>query len=328
MPPSSLSLGNACIDLFVELEGKTLSKEGLLLLRAGEKCHMSDIIETCGGGACNSSVGLQRLGFCASFGGILGSDVWGKRIEEHLAKEGVNLTSATIIEEEMSSVSFVVRLPSGERIILSNTGVNGHLHDSVLDAETLARSDVIYLNRLAETSCSIEDDVVRILAERSTSFLTWNPGGCQIDRGCFDENSIALLKRTSLLLLNKEEALAFTQEKNSIDALNMLKKMGVKTICITDGANGAIARNDDEAYSIHADASAIVKDTTGAGDAFGVGMTWALFHGKKLSEALVSGTLNATSVVGTIGAEQGLLTTQHMEEQLQSTSLVASPLTL
>ncbi len=321
--PSSLSLGNACIDLFVEIEGRTISKDGILSLRAGEKCQMSDIIETCGGGACNTSVGLRRLGFSSAFGGIVGNDIWGQRIQEHLTKEGVLLESATIIEHEMSSVSFVVRLQSGERIILSNTGVNGHLHDSVLDAETLRKSDVMYLNRLAEQSCSIEDDIVRILAEKSTSFLTWNPGGCQIDRGIDHRDTIDLLQKTSLLLLNKEEALAFTHTQKSEDALDILKKMGARIVCITDGANGAIAKDDEGVYRVQSDPSIQVKDTTGAGDAFGVGMTWALFHGKKLSEALISGTLNALSVVSTIGAEAGLLTEKEITEALSKTTLTS-----
>jgi ribokinase len=318
---SSLSLGNACIDLFVKIDGKNIDELSRISFAAGEKCHMSDALQACGGGACNTAVGLKRLGLNAAFGGILGSDDWGNHIIHTLQKEGVHIDSATILEGEMSSVSLIIRLESGERIIFSNTGTNGHLQDALLDSETLKAVDVIYLNRLSKESCMIEDDIVRVLAERRYSHLTWNPGGCQIDRGMDYPETRALLRHTSLLLLNKEESLTFTKTETVQDALHTLKKTGVNIVCITDGQNGAFALDDHELLFMPTDTKQTIVDTTGAGDAFGVGMTWALIQGKRLSEALLSGTLNALSVVSMIGAEAGLLTEQQMKSARENTTL-------
>ncbi|TSC98729.1 MAG: hypothetical protein Greene101449_862, partial [Candidatus Peregrinibacteria bacterium Greene1014_49] len=65
-------------------------------------------------------------------------------------------------------------------------------------------------------------------------------------------------------------------------------------------------------------------DTTGAGDAFTTGVTWALLTGLTLPDALIAGTINSGSVVGAIGAQAGLLTDIEMRARMKSTSLSVS----
>lgn len=79
--------------------------------------------------------------------------------------------------------------------------------------------------------------------------------------------------------------------------------------------------NDEGIFHCPTQANAKVVEVTGAGDAFGTGVTWALATGKTLSESLIAGTLNATSVVGSIGAQAGLLTQREMEDQLRTNTL-------
>ena len=45
----------------------------------------------------------------------------------------------------------------------------------------------------------------------------------------------------------------------------------------------------------------------GAGDAFGTGATWALLRGFDLKTMLQAGTINATSVVGVVGAAVAIM---------------------
>jgi sugar/nucleoside kinase (ribokinase family) len=59
-----------------------------------------------------------------------------------------------------------------------------------------------------------------------------------------------------------------------------------------------------------------VIETTGAGDAFGTGASYALLTGFGLPEALVAGTLNSASVVSAVGAEAGLLTETQIRERM------------
>ena len=98
-------------------------------------------------------------------------------------------------------------------------------------------------------------------------------------------------------------------------------------VCITDGSNGTYASDGTQLYQCPILQSNAV-DTTGAGDAFGTGVTWALIRGLDLPIALQAGTINATSVVESIGAQAGLLTDTKMEQRLNEIQLnvAVSPL--
>lgn len=324
----SLSIGGATYDLFLTMGKDAMKqKEGEhIALKAGGKLRVDRVIETCGGGACNTAVGLSRLGLAASFCGVVGSDQWGEKLLATLKKEGVDTSSTTVVEHETSSFSIILSLASGERTILYTPGVNEHLHDVTFDMGAMQKSDVVYLNHLCDTSCVIEDDIIAALVARPEAHLTWNPGGCQIEAGMDAPDKASLLKVTDLLLLNKEEALAFSGTKTIEAALAKLTKAGAHVVCITDGKNGTTASDGKKTYHCPILPNVNVVDTTGAGDAFGTGATWALASGQSLPIALVAGTLSASSVVGAIGAQAGLLTDTKMRTELQKQLLHVSEL--
>ena len=103
------------------------------------------------------------------------------------------------------------------------------------------------------------------------------------------------------------------------DALKKLKAVCKGIVCITDGQQGAYAT--DGTQTLHCGIlEKEVVDATGAGDAFGTGMTWGVLTGKDLPTCLRAGTINATSVVQVIGAEPGLLTQTQMLSKLAELS--------
>jgi ribokinase len=248
----------------------------------------------------------------------VGSDQWGEKLLTTLQKEGVNTDSATIVEHETSSFSIILSLASGERSILYAPGVNEHLQDATFDVEAIGNVDAVYLNHLSDASCMIEDNIIDAILAEPRMHLSWNPGGCQIKEGMHAPHKSNLLKITSLLLLNKEEALTFSQSTTMEEALKKLSNAGVKVVCITDGKNGTTATDGKNVIHCPILPNVKVVDTTGAGDAFGTGATWALVTGKTLPEALIAGTLNAASVVEHLGAQAGLLTETQITNRMKN----------
>lgn len=328
-PLKTLSIGGATYDLFLKMEAAAehdaLRKEQIVL-NVGEKVQIQSVEETCGGGASNTSVGFSRLGCTAAFCGIVGEDQWGEKLLSNLKHEHVDVTHATVVEGETSSFSVILSLESGERTILFASGVSEHLHDTTFARDAIKEMDAVYLNHLCETSCMIEGDIVAMLAQKPGIHLSWNPGGCQIKAGMKQKDKAALLKLTTLLLLNKEEAMEFSGEKTIQAAIAAFIKAGVANVCVTDGARGTYASDGKHSYFCPTLKVLKVIDTTGAGDAFGTGASWALLSGESLPTALMAGTLNASSVLGTIGAQAGLLTTTAMHAQLNRNLLTVEQL--
>ena len=314
-----MSIGGATYDVFIHLDADTIASccgDNAFTFPLGAKIHSQKVTEACGGGASNTSVGLSRLGCDASFAGVVSDDQWGEKLLENLRKEGVDTRGVTIVEDEVSSFSIILTASDGERVILYDPGANEHLHDANFDKENVCSADWIYLNHIQEKSCVIQDDIVQIVTSECHPKLTWNPGGCQIDVGLEPENNRILLQKTTLLLVNKEEACAFTKQEDAIEALKIFLDAGAQNICITDGSRGVIASDGNKLYK-----SAIIElgtpiDTTGAGDAFGCGATYGLLQGKDLPTAIKMGSINASSVVCSLGAQAGLLTDTDMQSKM------------
>lgn len=317
----TLSIGGGTYDLFVRTGLEHETKTKALHLPLGKKIRVQEVLERAGGGAANTSVGLKRQGFDAGFSGVIGSDQWGTKLLDFLKKENVDTSSITQVEGEMTSFSLILTDADGERVILYTPGTNTHLHDTTFDKAAAFGCDWMYLNHIAEQSSEIIDDLLQILQGKNSPGLTWNPGGFHLQQGMEEASIKALLQETDLLLLNKEEAIQFTGEGTIPQALIKLKNAGVKYPCITDGSKGAYAFDGDMLYTCPPLDTAVV-DTTGAGDAFGVGATAALLRGSSLPEMLRSGTINATSVLGHIGAQNGLLTDTDLLHRLESTELI------
>ncbi len=326
MSVRTLSIGGATYDLFVSL-AKLPTDDGNppkhLLLPLGGKVNIEHIVEACGGGACNTAVGLARLGCSACFCGLLGEDEWGKKLESTMRAEGVDLCGLTVVEREVTSFSLVLSAPGQDRVILYTPGTNRHLHDATFDRELMNTVDWVYFNRIQAGSCSIEDDIIAKLKASPNTCLTWNPGGKHIEMGLAHAHTRTLLTHTTLLLLNAEEAIAFSGAPNVHGALQTLAGAGVRYVCITDGKNGTHATDGTQAWFCPV-VDAPVVDTTGAGDAFGIGATWALSQGLDLPTALRAGTMNAASVITHIGAQAGLLTDTSMRAKLSETPLAVA----
>ena len=317
-----ISIGGAAFDVFVRAPHETVTRNGdsFIQFPLGAKIKIESEVQSCGGGAANTSVGFSRLNLHAGFCGVIGDDEWGEGIQETLQSEGVDTATAIIVEGEISSFSIILMDPAtGERTVLYSGNVNAHLRDPVLPKEELMQSKWIFLNHLSDVSGMIMDDLCEILLTPKTK-LAWNPGGSQIKNGYDQGLEKDLLRETDLLFLNKEEALAFTRTATVEEALRTLAKAGAAITCVTDGAKGAWLSDGKTVYVSDAVQSHVV-DTTGAGDAFAVGVTWGVIAGLSLPMALKAGMINASSVVGSIGTQAGLLTEKELYDRIASIEL-------
>jgi ribokinase len=323
--PRTISIGGVTYDLFVQIPHDSVHKEGskCFEIPLGAKLKVERVIETCGGGAGNTSVGLSRLGCSASISSVIGEDQWGQRLLENFHKEGVATKSLTVVEKETTSFSIILSASGGERAILYTPGTNTHLHDAVFDRSAVADADWVILNHIQEQGCIIQDDISAVLTVSKKGF-TWNPGGCILDRGIQEEQNRLLLSRTTLLILNREELERFTGMTDTHAGMQRIMECGTCFVCVTDGAKGSIATDGKKLYRCPVCPDAKVIDTTGAGDAFTTAASWALLQGHDLPFAMKAGTINSASVVGVIGAEDGLLTDIELRERLKSTSLNVS----
>ena len=116
------------------------------------------------------------------------------------------------------------------------------------------------------------------------------------------------IHRSDLLCINYNEALYLSKLSNpSIDDIaKCILDMGVKSLIIKKGEEGASFFNNQDNFSIAAYYVDQVMDTTGAGDSFAGGLISSLMNGADIKEAMIEGSVMASFCIENI-AHKGLI---------------------
>lgn len=82
------------------------------------------------------------------------------------------------------------------------------------------------------------------------------------------DDLLSLIKRVNMLVINDEEALMLTHERNYGKAAKKLQAMGPEWVIIKKGQHGALLFHEEKIFSVPGLVLDEVKDPTGAGDTF------------------------------------------------------------
>jgi len=297
----------------------------LLGFEYGAKVKIDKANFSFGGGAQNAAVCFSRLGFNVVPILSVGQDDTGKGIIKNLKGNKVNTRFIQIQKNVNTGFSFILTdKKTSEHVVFSYRGASSELS---VGSQILKKINPkwVYMTSL---SGKWEKDVLVPLfkyKEKNKIFLAWNPGKLQLRAGY--KKLKKYLKNTQVLSLNKDEATELCISaggkceegtKGLIEELygiifkkipltSFVKGGKFRIILITDGKRGAYAYDGKKVYF-----SPIINvkrvDTTGVGDAFGSSFIAGLnLYKGDIKKALDLGNLNTSSVIGKIGAENGLL---------------------
>ncbi len=302
-----VSLGSALQDIYLidhdDFVGtKKGDEEKLDRINIGSKVDIDKISFEVGGGGTNSAVTFARHGHEVIFLGNLGNDPAAQAIEGLLDDEGIDTSYITHLEKQKTGVSVVLLdTKSGERTILTYRGASARFNNlDENDLETI-NPDWMYVTSLRGDM----DTLLRFFekAHEMGCKIMFNPGKLELKE---KKKLLGLLEDVDVLLVNKSEAAEIVPGK-ILDELIVHLGAYCKTVIITTGSMGAIATNGEETYRFGIYEDLPVVDTTGAGDSFGSGFLAHYAAGHSFKDSLIFGSANSTSVVGKLGAKQGIL---------------------
>jgi len=360
-----LTIGGATQDIFLHCkEGADILRltkkhfeEDFMIFKTGEKIEIDDLIYQTGGGATNSAVSFQKLGFTTSCFCKIGNDFAGITIKNILKKESIDASNIITSKEHPSGVSFIINTPEGERTIFAFRGANGFIQKNELPLKAIQNSDLTYITSLSHKSSELLPEIVKH-AKKNKVFVAINPGTSQLTEGV--ETLRDSLKCVDILILNSSEAktLMFSLAKSDFNyhkVLDSLKKsyqpqkispllnkpnllnttimhedlyfnlkcffkeslkLGPKIVVVTDGEKGVYVATKNEVF-YHPSIKTKVVNTLGAGDAFGSAFVGLFVKTKDISKSLIGGIINSSSVIGKMGAKQGLLKLEQIETRLK-----------
>lgn len=312
-----LSIGHATIDFFWGLDPKTVPvvwsnrrKDSYVCLDFADKTPARSISWSLGGNAVNSGLGLARLGVNAALLTEVGDDEWGQLVRRELSKESLNLDFFKISPGKVTDLSAILTL-KGERTIIS------YHHPRAYELpKNFPQTKWVYLTSLGAKFSTFHRGLIALL-DRESVQLAYNPGTYELLAGI--EVNREIIRKTAVLIVNREEAGELVGRKPMVVDNNLLKELGqlgAGIVVITDGKNGSFAYDQERFY--HQGIYPVKRvEMTGAGDSFSAGFLAALIYQKDLSEALKWGTINSASVIQHVGSTKGLLTREALEKRLE-----------
>jgi ribokinase len=306
-----ISIGSALVDIFIhskDFEVKKMNNDVFLCQTYGSKIELDGWQIFTGGGGTNTAIGFSRLGFQTSVITEMGCDFLADLIERDLKNNKVDISLLIKEKQEKTGGSAILISSDGGRTIMINRGASALLNDFDINEEKLSQCDWFHLSSISGQLATL-NHIFETAKKYNLSF-SFNPGKKELEliqKGILKLN----LDNCKIFIVNLQEWKMIKNQQEEI-----LKN--IETVVVTDGKNGGQIFSKIEPDLKYEAKSNISLDDTGAGDAFCVGLVAARLNGKKLNEAVLWGSFNASSVVNQIGAKKGLLTKTEMETKLKT----------
>jgi ribokinase len=312
-----LAIGDITTDAFIRLEEAEVNcdidnENCKLCVNFGDKIPFESVtIVKAVGNSANAAVSASRLGLKSSLLAYIGDDQNGKDDIEELKKNNVDTSYVRVDTGKHTNYHYVLWYDVDRTILVKHDTFNYELGD-------VGTPKWIYLSSLGGNSLEFHHQIATYVEKNPQIKLAFQPGTFQIKFGT--EALKDIYKNTEVFFCNVEEAQKILNE-TSRDLKTLLKKvsdLGPKIVIITDGMEGAYVLDTKKPEDFWFMPIYPHKpiERTGAGDAYASTIISCLAMGKSLEEALLWAPINSQSVVQKIGAQEGLLTPNQIQELL------------
>jgi len=253
------------------------------LLGPEEKINANRLEIHAGGVTANNLTQVARLGARAGWLGLIGDDDNGRIIQKEFADDGMDLSGIEVVKGEHSSLTWIPVDSVGERCIYMFPNVTGTI--SVFQVRNRfaphiqqakhfhTEASQLPLEPVKEAMRVARDAGVRVIFDLDVApsyFAQANLGS--------QEDLAASLKLVDVLKPCKAAAKELTGESDYEKIVQELLTIGPKIVAMTLGADGCLIATQEAV--VHVPAFQVdVVDTTGAGDAFMGGLSYALLQG-------------------------------------------------
>jgi ribokinase len=313
-----VAIGDVVTDAFIRIEQASVyfdekDHEEKLAFTNGAKIpyEFVKVIPAVGNSA-NAAVSAVRLGLKTAFVTDLGDDEHGKEIFETLKNQGVDIDFAHVHPGKLSNYHYVLWYKAERTILIKH-------EDYDRTFPNVGSPKWIYMSSLGDNTLPYHQGIMEYLKTNPEVKLAFQPGTFQIKMGT--EALKEIYTHTEVFFCNKEEAQIILKipEAPCPDLARKMSELGPKISVITDGPKGAYAydsKTDEMWFMPPYPDPAPPYDRTGAGDAFSSTFAACLALGKTVEEAFKWAPINSMSVVQKIGAQEGLLHPNEIEEWL------------
>jgi len=266
--------------------------------------NVSGLTEKLGGTAGNIAYALSLLGEKPIIVATIGRDY--HTYFEWLAKNGIDRSNITIIEEELTAGAYITTDRADNQITGFNPGAMNHPSSFDFDGLDSGGSIVIIapgnLTDMGNYSAACKARGIDCIFDPGQSLPMW------------DGPDLALCIEGSRILVSNDYELELIVARTGLDREALLRRTGA--IITTLGEQGSRVCAPDCETHIPAIKPREVLDPTGAGDAYRAGLIKGLVEGKSIEQSARLGSVCASFAVECHGTQEYSFTLAEFEERL------------
>lgn len=304
-----VGVGSALVDLLLPeseefLASSGAQKGGMTLVEADDihallsKAKGSpDVVP--GGSACNTIVGIGRLGAPARFVGKRGTDDLGELFERDLIKN--NVEPRLSISESPTGRVLSIITPDAQRSMFTFLGAAAEARPeeythAVFEGASIVHVEgyLLFNQQLIEAVlASAKSAGARISLDLASYTVV------EASRSILDE---LVDEYVDILIANEDEARAFTGTDKEDEALAILARKSEIAV-LKVGKRGSYVAHGGETFKIERCGTGKALDTTGAGDLWASGFLYGLVKGYSIETCGMIGSACGAEVCKVIGTE-------------------------
>lgn len=273
------------------------------------KVELSKYVQAAGGEVATTIVGLRRLGLQTQYIGRFGDDHAGTFGLQTLKDEGVDVSRAEQIKDARTQIAFIViDERNGERTVIWQRDKKLAYSEREAPVDAVERAKVLHFTPHDVKACL----AMAKAAKQSGTIVS-------VDIDDLFEGVHELLSHVDIFIASADFPKKLFGTANLRESLREIKLLfGCGVVGVTLGEKGSLLLCEDS--FVETPGFAVpggCKDTTGAGDAFRVGMLYGLLHGESVEQSARQANAVAALKCRTVGARTALPTVGELETILK-----------
>jgi sugar/nucleoside kinase (ribokinase family) len=301
-------VGSALIDILAHEEEAFLHRVGAV--KGGMTYVENDFIDrivgmTCspprvvpGGSACNTVVGIGRLGGQARFIGKCGRDPMARLFRSELEQHGVE--SLLFTSDDPTGRVLSIITPDAQRSMFTFLGASARTLPEEMTVGCFAEAAIVHI----EGYLLFNRDLI------GAAFKAARQAGALVSLDLASFNVVAqardvlpelIADNVDILLANEDEAFAYTGIKEYRAAVTAMAE-NVDIAILKIGSRGSLIAHNGDILEINAKGDGRAVDTTGAGDLWASGFLYGLVNRMPLPQCAEIASLCGFEVCQVVGA--------------------------
>ncbi len=280
-----VGVGSALMDMLAREPEEFMARLGVEKggMNLVDQCYIDHLVAqttsppslVSGGSACNTAIGVAKLGGAGRFVGKMGNDKLGQLFKQDLKNnlvEPVLFNSSTATGRVLSVIT-----PDAQRSMFTYLGASAEMHPDEVSLDCFSDAAIVHVEGYLLFNRDLMMTVLKSAKEKG--------GLISLDLASFNvvEESTDILEDiideyVDILIANEDEAKAYCGHANEAEAIKALSE-NVDVAVLKLGPRGSLIAHQDQVLAIDAMGSGEAVDTTGAGDLWASGFLFGLVNG-------------------------------------------------